>query len=37
MGLEIADGLMILFVVGVVAGIVAVIRYSKNTTCGHED
>lgn len=37
MGMEIADALMILFIVGVIAGIVAVIRYSKNTTCGHED
>jgi len=37
MGLEIADGLMIAFIVAVIAGIVVVVRYCKNTSYRDED
>jgi hypothetical protein len=37
MGLEIADGVMIGFIVAVVTGIVVIVRHCKNTSYRDED
>jgi hypothetical protein len=37
MGLEIADGVMIGFIVAVIAGLVVIVRHCKNTSYRDED